>query len=899
MLVARYFRIPFVLAAVSLLALACTRSDPVPTSPTIGDAPIGPLADTVVPRHYHLALRIDPGETRFSGDVEIDVTLREAAAGIWLHGKGLSVSDVHLESTGGDRTPASYEERLESGVALVALESPVEAGDYSLRFTYDATFNTSTNALFRVERDGNHYAATQFQPIAARQVFPGFDDPGYKVPFDITLIARADHVAITNTPEVSAEELADGYVRRVFATTRPMPTYLLAFAVGAYDVVDYGEIPPNAVRDRALPLRGLVAKGLGDRLEYALKNTDGILSVMEEYFGSGYPYRKLDLIAMPESFGGAMENIGAITYDEILLLMDEDSPIQQRRNYTAVHAHEIAHMWFGNLVTPEWWTDIWLNESFASWMMYKAADEYWPAGEFDREVLKDALGAMANDSLAAARQIREPILRNEQIEGAFDGITYAKGGGVLAMLERYVGEDAFRAGIRLHMDRHADSVATADDFIASVAEGSDRTEIEAAFKTYIEQPGVPLLTVELDCAESPSLVVSQARYAPLGSSIDTDENTWHVPMCVSFTDGDEQKSSCALISERTQTVELDAESCPSTVHPNADGAGYYRFALDDAGWASLLDTAQALPAAEALVLADSLGAAFGAGRVEAEQFVAGMAALVAHDAWDVADAATEHLENVTQIISDSDLPTVEAALRRIAKPRYRALPADSDPGTQLLRQRLTRFLVIAAKDQELRAPMARQAAARVGLDGPPDPSAAPVNELETILSVGVQDLGVPFFDRLLAQASAAEDPAFRNAAIRALARAEDPALVAKLQSAVLEGKFRGVELVGILFRQMAREATRDGTYRWLAANYDEVTGLMPEFFRSRVVPGLGSWYCSADMAEEWGAFVESHAAKLPGYERELAQALERIRLCAGLREEKAEELVAAFASRAG
>ena len=862
------------------------------------DAPEGRLGNEVVPTKYDIELTVDPSQALFSGSVTIYVQISEPTSTIWLHGKDLDVSEVYLIDGGASRISASYEERLDSGVALLTLEQAAAAGAASIHFAYKAPFNTSVNALFKVEREGRHYAVTQFEPIAARKVFPGFDEPGFKVPFDLALVTRAADVAITTTPEASAEPLGNDTVRHVFETTRPLPTYLIAFAIGPYDVVDYGKMPANSVRSREVALRGVAAQGQGEKLNYALKNTDGILSVLEEYFGTPYPYKKLDIIAMPESFGGAMENVGAITYDEYLILMDENSPLSQRRSYTTVHAHELAHMWFGNLVTPEWWNDIWLNESFATWIMNKAADRYWPEGEFDRRTLKGALGAMSDDSLAAARQIREPIDHNDKINGAFDGITYQKGGGVLAMLERYVGEERFQAGIQLHMDRHQDSTANAEDFISSVAEGSDRTEIEGVFKSFIEHAGVPLMSVRVNCAdaENPTLEVRQARYAPLGSSIDPGTSEWQVPLCFAFDDGAERKSACTLITEPEQTIELDADSCPNSIMPNADGTGYYRFALDEAGWQALIEDSANLAAAEALVLADSLDAAFRADRVSAATYLSGLAALVNHDTWDVSDAATTALENITTIIDSDKLPAVEPALQKIVKPRFETLAGATGSGNELLQQRMQRFLIVIAKDQEMRGPLARQAALRLGLDGDPDPAAAPVSELETIFSIGVQDIGQPFFDLLLQEATSSQDPAFRDAAIGALARVEDPVLVERLQAAVLAGDFKGTEKLGIIFRQMVRNKTTELTYAWIRENDAAVIESIPETFRSSIVPAFGSAFCSADRADEWQDFIVSHADSLPGYERPLAQATESARLCAALRKASVDELLTAFAA---
>ncbi|HEY8265976.1 MAG TPA: M1 family metallopeptidase [Steroidobacteraceae bacterium] len=860
--------------------------------------PPGQLGRAVVPVHYAIDLSIDPSKDEFSGSVDIDVTLAEPRAAIWLHGKDLKVSESYATVGASRRIAATYAEKLDSGVALLSFAETLPAGPLRLHIAYSAPFNTSGNALFKVVRGERAYAVTQFEAIAARQAFPGFDEPGFKTPFDIAITSRKDDVAVTATPETGRQDLADGSVRHVFKTTRPLPTYLIAFAVGPYDVADIGPIPPNAVRNRPLPLRGIAANGQGKRFQYALENTTGLLSALEAYFGTPYPFDKLDLIAVPENFGGAMENVGAITYDESLMLMDANSPVDQRRDFTTTHAHEMAHMWFGDLVTPAWWNDIWLNEAFATWMEDKAAQAHWPAGEFDREILKGALSAMADDSLVAVRAIRQPVNDSEEANGTFDAITYQKGGGVLSMLERFVGEREFRDGVRQYLKQHEDGTATAEDFIGSIAAVSRRDDIQPAFQSFISQPGVPLVSVRLDCNDPahPRLQVGQSRYAPLGSAIQPQASQWQIPFCVSWQDGDRRASQCALLAERRQTLNLEAASCPVALLPNADGAGYYRFTVDEGGWRQLIESAPRLKPAEALVLVDALDAAFRAGTVPAPLYLSGLAALVNHDAWDVADAATDRLEDIADIYDSKELPAVESALRALVAPRYARLAGANDTGSELLHKSLQRFLIVMAKDRAMRAPLAAQAAKVIGLEGKSDATAADPAELETVLTVGVQDLGQPFFDKLLGQLAASEDQTFRDAAIGALARVEDPALVRKLQAAVMAKTFKGTEIFRVLNRQMNRPATTESTYAWLRQNVDEILPLVPEGYRSNFVPYLGSRFCSAARADEWRAFVVAHADALPGYERDLDQATESIRLCAALKTARGGELLAAFGS---
>ena len=297
------------------------------------------------------------------------------------------------------------------------------------------------------------------------------------MPFTLSITSPSENLVISNTPETSTDKSSgdDGrdWTTHKFAQTKPLPSYLIAFAVGPYEMNDFGTIPPNSVRKTPLELRAIAAKGQGKNLDFALKGTEPILTALEEYFGTPYPYEKLDLIAAPDYAFGAMENPGAIVYREFLLLMDENAPLSQRRAYDRVHSHELAHQWFGNLVTPVWWEDIWLNEAFATWMGNKAIDIAYPDANYDRVTLNASLGAMNIDTLSTTRSVREPLARSENVMDQFDGITYRKGGGVLSMFESYLGEEKFRDGVRLHMKRYADNVATGNDFFQSIADGSD------------------------------------------------------------------------------------------------------------------------------------------------------------------------------------------------------------------------------------------------------------------------------------------------------------------------------------------------------------------------------------------------------------------------------------------
>ena len=308
-------------------------------------------------------------------------------------------------------------------------------------------------------------------------------------------------------------------------------------------------------RDRPLPLRGIAARGKGKKLAYALEHTEGILTSLENYFSLPYPYAKLDIIAVPDFDAGAMENAGAITYREQLLLFDDTSSIMSKRSYERVHAHELAHQWFGDLVTPYWWNDIWLNEAFATWMAYVSLENWKPGEGFRRDLNQRMITAMESDSMITARQVTQPVLTNHDIANAFDGITYSKGGGVINMIEGLLGREAFRKGVQSYMEKYSYGNASSADFFASLAAQSTElppAQVESAFRSFLDQPGLPLVETSILCSASAvSVSLKQSRYLPLGSTGSTD-GRWEIPVCLRYAVQGESQRTCLLLTEQEQ-----------------------------------------------------------------------------------------------------------------------------------------------------------------------------------------------------------------------------------------------------------------------------------------------------------------------------------------------------------
>lgn len=877
----------------ALVALACLASCAAPAAKPGAD---GKLLPGVAPLHYTLDLTIDPRQERFQGDAKIKLTLDKPTKTFWIHGKNLAVSAATLTPASGAAIAATYAENGE-GFAEIVLAREAPAGEATLAITYEAPFGDDAAGLYHSESGGEKYAVTQFQAIDARRAFPGFDQPGYKTTYDISVTARAGDTVIANTSETKAEPAGEGLVRHTFATTLPLPTYLIAFAVGPYDVVDGPVLAPNAIRKNAVPMRGVAVKGKGEQTRYALGITAEIVTYFEEYFDTPYPYDKLDFIAAPEFAAGAMENAGAIIYAEQAILMTASAPVSQQRNVITTHAHELAHQWFGDYVTPAWWDDIWLNEAFATWMSYKAAKAVFPDGGFDRETQLRALSAMEDDSLAAARRIREPIVRESDIEDAFDRITYDKGGGVLAMAESYLGEEAFREGVRTHMRRFPLGVATSQDFFESLGQGAKNPEIVTALASFTDRSHVPLLDVRIDCPADgglPRARVTQGVYQPLGASL--ERRQWSVPFCASAygLTGSPAKS-CAVLKE-AESETLLTGACPAFVSPNADGAGYYRYSLDERGWTALVANFRRMAPGEQIAALDSLHASFMADRASASLLLrmveagAGAADLaVRRQAATVAARLAPVVE--TDVAKDAYAAWVRAAFGRPGVET--ALAGRASPSERATAAAITRLLALGGRDPALRKRLLAGASATLGL-ARGAPVGADVRGVAFI--VGVEDGGPEFFARLLEAAKSTSDSQFQSEALAALVRAPRAEDQAAFTDAVLAAPFTGSQMRRALSAAQDSETATQTAFTLMSTRFDAMIGRLPGGLAGQTAPNFGRGLCSEDARKALKALFEANAAKAPGYERALAQTEERIARCAAARAANGGELAAALSA---
>jgi hypothetical protein len=866
-------------------------------------APKGKLSDAARPPAYRLAFVIDPDQPRFSGHDEIDAVIRAPMRKLYLHGRDLTVAGV-MAKVGGRTIPGTYTQVDPTGVVRLDFAATLPAGAVTLVFDYDGAFGENASGLYRVKVKDKWYSWTQFESIDARAAYPSFDEPGFKTPFTISVTTRPGNTVVSNAPEAQVTRLtvdpqsaaarharADGQPvptemeRHDFAVTRPLPTYLVAMVTGPF-LRDTGAVPATAQRGAPLPLGVVATQAQKGKLAYAMDETPRIVSLLERYFDQPFPFPKLDQIASPV-MGGAMENAGADIYGDGILLQPADASTNAKQVFGMVVAHELSHQWFGDLVTPAWWDDIWLNESFANWMGYRIGNEWRPELNIGVGALEEGCRAMNTDALEVGRPIHQRIERNNQIDGAFDGITYGKGGQVVAMIAAYLGDEKFRAGVRLHVSRHMYGNATSEQFFAALADAAKDPGVLAALKSFVDQPGVPVVTFTHAGSQ---LVASQSRYAFLGSRPAAER--WTIPLCWRV----DTAKSCTLLGTGSKAV----APAPKTgvLMPNVGGTGYYRFDLPAADWTALIATGASLSPGEAVATNDSLWASFRAGHAPASALVAAAKAFATNPDSGAAVSGGERLAGLRLrgLIPADAVPAYRKLISAIYAPRLQAigfdpaqtaLPGDT-PDRQKLRAELVGLIADEGDEPMMNARLERAAEAYVGGDRK---ALAPAY-LGTGLALYVGRTGQAGAKRLVELALTSEDPTVRQTALGAAAAglsAADAPYMLNLD----DKRLRPFDQAAILATLVGNADTAAMAGDWILANYAKMANGNGIFLTSRL-PALLANQCGVDKAARIEAELGPKVKAIGAGELEFERSVEQVRHCGDLKTAKAAEIGAAI-----
>ena len=836
------------------------------------------LPTNVRPTAYRLTLTPDLENFEFTGQASIDLDVAEPTARVLLNAAELQITAAKVTDEYGVTIPASgilLDEKRERASLTFPRAIPRGAATLSMEFT--GILNDQLRGFYRcryADADGSerNMAATQFEATDARRAFPCWDEPAAKATFQLTLRIPSELTAVSNTmPE--SESIADDGTKEVrFGETPKMSTYLLAFVVG--DLAAVEARTPNGTLVRVWATRGKEEQG-----RFALDTAVDLLAYLDFYFGIPYPLEKLDHIALPDFAAGAMENWGAITYREIALLFDAaNSAANTRQRIAEIVAHEMAHMWFGDLVTMEWWDDLWLNESFASWMGNKAVDHIRPEWDmWTQFVFQDTNGGLSLDGLKNSHPIEMQVTNPAEIGELFDAISYNKGGAVLRMLEDFLGEEAFRQGIHHYLKSHQYGNARTEDLWASLDEVSGKP-ITDIMNTWIKQAGYPVLTVAESTNGGFALSLSQSRflYDRLMSPEDADDSRWQVPVSIR-QEGAESKATALMEGEVLQ-ASLESGEAPGWVKVNAGQTGFYRVNYDTDQWRRLGDAVAAmeLPATDRLGLQNDAFALMRAGSLSPATFLAlaeNYRGETHVSVW--GDLATNlaSFDNVIggQPYSSAFLPFAQGIFRKAAQRIGWDPQADEGHLDALLRTTLLGNLGMYGDEgtiQEARARFDRFLERPESLS--PDLRG-------TVLSLTAQAGDEDTFDTLLQLEDAADLQEEKMRLLRALTRFQREDLLQKTLELTLSPRVRSQDTVSLVIGVAANRHGGDLAWEFIKDNWDEFNRRYGAggFAIMHLVSIIGR-FTTLEHAADVEAFFAEHPA--PGAQRTIQQSLERIRI---------------------
>ena len=844
---------------------------------------VGPrLPGGVGPRHYEIELAPDLESARFTGRVAVDIDIAAGVEAIVCNAADLVIGAAWLAADG---ERVDLEAAVDAEAERLALArrdgQGFEPGPARLHIEFDGVLNDQLRGFYRsvyTDDDGNErtIATTQFEATDARRAFPCWDEPALKATFAVSLVVHDGLLAVSNGAEASRERLGDGRVRVRFATTMAMSTYLVAFVVGDLEAT-------APIECAGVPVRVVHRPGRAAQTAFALDVAAHALDWFSQYYGLAYPSDKLDLVAIPDFAFGAMENLGCVTFREVLLLVEPSAASQpDLQRAAAVINHELAHMWFGDLVTMAWWEGIWLNEAFATFMETACTDAYRPDWRVWSSFCRSRAAALGTDALGATRPVEYPVHSPVEAEDMFDVITYEKGAALVRMLEQYLGSEAFRAGVRLYLRRHAYANTVTSDLWDALSDASGQP-VRHIMEGWILQGGYPVVTAR---ATPHGLEVSQRHFTLDRSRADRDRG-WAVPlrMRTGFRSSDRADRELRMLLDGRRRILTAAGD--EVVTLNRGASGFYRAGVGATTLAAWRERGLAsLNPDERHSLVDDAWAATLTGDLDAEAFLdfvltafEGERDLVV---WQAIAGALSHIRRIIDDDAAGRFGELVTAASHSAAAELGVEPpveADEDDRTRELRATLLRLRGATADHADTIE------ACRRRLDhGEPSLAAA-------ALTVTACHGDADDFARVRQRYQTAADAQTEQRHLVALADFPDGDLVHTILEGTLDGAVRTQDGPYFIRRALGNRHVGPSAWSFAADRWDEIAHAFPANSVARMLEGITA-LDQPELAAEVRTFLAEHP--VPQGAKQVAQHLERQQVNVALRRRESHRLSAAL-----
>ena len=840
------------------------------------------LSPEVRPESYDLRLKVDPDAGTFSGELSLKIRLKNAASRLTLHAVELKIERAGID---GESVPA----------AAIKIDKAAETASFDLRkshppgpavlnISYSGTLNRQLRGLYlsTAKHAGKteNYAFTQFEPADARRMLPCFDEPAFKARFTLSVCAPAKFTILSNMP-AEKEEVQDGLKTARFGQTPLMSSYLLAVAVA--------RLAPKSGRAGKTKVTVWTRPEDLHQADFALAAAKASLSRLNAYFDLPYELPKMDLVAVPDFAAGAMENWGAIFFrDSAILAHPKLSSAKARRRVAEVVAHEIVHQWFGDLVTMEWWNDLWLNEAFATWLAYKIVDDWKPGWLMWQSFERGKREALAVDSLKNTRPISSEVKSVAQIEAQFDMLTYEKGGAILRMLENFLGEKVFRKGLRRYIAKYRYQNTAAADLWRELEKASGQPVSKIALD-WLTIPGYPQIEVSALSPDNRRLRLVQRRFRVAGGA-EASGPVWNAPLVVTAMEISGPRAHRMNLAKKDTTAVLPGRGCAKWIYPNAGQTGFLRCKLD-ASLLAALDGAALLrlsPIERSGLLSD-LWAQARAGETSIGNFL-DILVLLRQDA---SRLVTEDIAGYLGALNDrlagpEDKPRLAALASNIFSARWKTLgwaPGNGENDeTRLCRAAVLWALGSVAKDPGILARLGAKVSGYLRNPAGLDPALA-----GPVLNLGARSGGEKRFADYFAALKSAATPELRDNLLRALSEFEDTALARRLLDASLGTDIRGQDAWKPISILLGNTSAQGEAWLFVKARWPDIRRKIGDHACRRVVDGLSSLW-RREWLDDIRAFFALPENRVDMAQRALDQSLEWIELGIRFREAQTESL---------